>query len=76
VLGTAAMFMVGGGILVHGLPAAHHLSEAASHAAATLPALGGTLAAIAPMLFNAVAGIAAGALVLGIVNLGKRLFGR
>jgi hypothetical protein len=31
---------------------------------------------ITPMLFNAVAGIAAGALVLGIVSLGKRLFGK
>ena len=76
VLGTAAMFLVGGGILVHGLPAAHHLAEAASAAAATLPALGGTLAAITPMLFNAVAGIVAGALVLAIVSLGKRLLGK
>lgn len=28
VVGTAAMFMVGGGILVHGIPALHHLNEA------------------------------------------------
>ena len=27
VLGTAAMFLVGGGILVHGLPFLHHLAE-------------------------------------------------
>jgi len=29
VVGTAAMFMVGGGILMHGIPAAHHYYRAA-----------------------------------------------
>jgi hypothetical protein len=76
VLGTAAMFLVGGGILVHGVPAAHHLLEAARHAAATLPAIGGALAVLTPLLIDALAGIAAGALVLGIVSLGKRISGR
>jgi len=76
VLGTAAMFLVGGGILVHGVPAAHPLLEAATHAAATLPAVGGTLAVLTPLLINALAGVVAGALVLGIVSLGKRLLGK
>ncbi len=76
VIGTAAMFLVGGGILVHGVPAAHHLVEAAAHAAATLPAIGGALAVLIPLLIDALAGIAAGALVLGIVSLGKRVTGR
>jgi len=76
VLGTAAMFLVGGGILIHGVPAAHHLLEAASHAAATLPAIGGALAVLAPLLIDALAGIAAGALVLGVASLGKRVAGR
>jgi hypothetical protein len=76
VIGTAAMFLVGGGILVHGMPAAHHLLEAASHAAAALPAIGGALAVLTPLLIDALAGIAAGALVLGIVSLGKRVSGR
>jgi hypothetical protein len=75
VLGTAAMFLVGGGILVHGVPAAHHLLEAARHAAATLPAIGGALAVLTPLLIDALAGIAAGALVLGIVSLGRRVSG-
>jgi predicted DNA repair protein MutK len=76
VLGTAAMFLVGGGILVHGVPAAHYLLEAASHAAATLPVIGGALAVLTPLLIDALAGIAAGALVLGGVSLGKRVTGR
>jgi len=76
VVGTAAMFLVGGGILVHGVPAAHHLLDAASHAAAALPAIGGMLAVLVPLLIDALAGIAAGALVLGVVSLGKRVTGR
>ena len=75
VLGTAAMFLVGGGILVHGLSSAHHLVEAVSHAAAALPVIGGALAGLTPLLIDALAGIAAGALVLGGVSLGKRLTG-
>ena len=38
VIGTAAMFMVGGGILTHGIPAAHHLIEQLAASAASLPA--------------------------------------
>lgn len=33
VLGTAAMFAVGGGILLHGIPAAHHAVQALAHMA-------------------------------------------
>ena len=74
VIGTAAMFLVGGGILVHGLPGAHPAMKAAVHAAAALPGVGGLLGALAPLLIDALAGIAVGALVLALVSLGKRLF--
>ena len=73
VVGTAAMFLVGGGILVHGLPFLHHLLEGSVAAAHALPAAGSVLAALAPTLINLLAGIFAGALVLGVVVLGKRL---
>ncbi|MDP1924179.1 MAG: DUF808 domain-containing protein [Thiobacillus sp.] len=76
VLGTAAMFLVGGGILVHGVPAMHHPVEVATHAVATLPVIGGTLAVLTPLLIDALAGMTAGALVLGVVNLGKRVAGK
>jgi hypothetical protein len=67
VLGTAAMFLVGGGILVHGLPVLHHAVEAvAPHS--------GVLSVLLPLLADAMVGIAAGALVLLGVTLGKRLF--
>jgi uncharacterized protein len=67
VLGTAAMFLVGGGILVHGVPALHH--AIAAFTAGAGPLLGAVLAALA----DALVGIAAGALVLGALRLVQRL---
>ncbi|MBU3737118.1 MAG: DUF808 domain-containing protein, partial [Methylobacterium sp.] len=40
VVGTAAMFLVGGGILLHGLPQAHHWLLAAEAAAHAIPVAG------------------------------------
>ncbi|WP_432722707.1 DUF808 domain-containing protein [Jeongeupia wiesaeckerbachi] len=60
VVGTAAMFLVGGGILAHGLPVVHHAIEAA--AAASGPA-----GFIVPTLLNGLFGVVAGAIVLGAV---------
>lgn len=62
VIGTAAMFMVGGGILTHGIPVVHHWVETVSQSA-------GALAWLMPTLLNAVAGIIAGAVVLAVVSL-------
>ena len=65
VIGTAAMFMVGGGILTHGVPVMHHWIETVSQNS-------GALAWLMPTLLNAVAGIIAGAVVLVVVQaLGK-----
>jgi predicted DNA repair protein MutK len=67
VAGTAAMFLVGGGILVHGVPALHH---AIQHA---VQGLGTAAQWLLPTLADAVVGIVAGALVLLAVTLVKRL---
>ncbi len=72
VAGTAAMFLVGGGILTHGVPVLHHGIESLAQAAAAWPA-GGLWQALTPTLINAVVGIVAGALVLGVVLLVKRM---
>ena len=61
VIGTAAMFMVGGGILTHGVPVVHHWIEGVSQST-------GGLAWLMPTLLNAVAGIVAGAVVLAVVS--------
>jgi len=73
VIGTAAMFLVGGGILVHGLPAAHHAVKVVAGSAAALPGIGGMLGAVTPLLMDGFAGMVAGALVLAGVMLVKRL---
>ncbi|MET1078518.1 MAG: DUF808 domain-containing protein [Pseudomonas sp.] len=74
VIGTAAMFMVGGGILTHGIPLAHHAIEQWTASVATWGAVGPTLAALTPTLLNGLAGVVAGALVLAVVSLGSRLW--
>jgi len=74
IAGTAAMFMVGGGILTHGIPALHHLSENLAHGVGTVPVIGGALQALAPTLVDALAGVVAGALVLLGVTAAKRAF--
>nr|WP_318238011.1 DUF808 family protein [Cupriavidus sp. CV2] len=71
VIGTAAMFLVGGGILVHGIPAAHHLAEPATEMLAGVPVLGAGLGTLGPVLINALTGIAAGALVTAVVAVAK-----
>ncbi len=69
IAGTAAMFLVGGGILVHGWPALHHAIEA------LVPGSGGLLAAVLPMLLDGLVGMAAGAVVLALVTGVQRLRG-
>ncbi len=76
VLGTAAMFLVGGGILSHAIPALHHIAELATAAGAAVPGVGGALAAIAPILVDGLIGILAGIVVLLGVSLVNRLRGK
>ncbi|MEO5795389.1 MAG: DUF808 domain-containing protein [Rhodoferax sp.] len=75
VVGTAAMFLVGGGILTHGWLAAHHGIEAIAQWAAAVPGVGGLLQTVAPTLLNGIAGVVAGAVVLAGVTLVQRLRG-
>jgi uncharacterized protein len=71
VAGTAAMFLVGGGILTHGLPPVHHAIEHLAERTGTLPA-GGLLSALLPPVADGIFGVIAGALALGAVNLFNR----
>jgi uncharacterized protein len=70
IAGTAAMFLVGGGILVHGIAPLHHAVQAWT------AGFGGVAAAVLPTLADGLIGIVAGALVLGGVTLIQRLRSR
>jgi len=76
VVGTIAMFLVGGGILVHGIPHAHEVLEHAAEAVHAMPGIGTLLAAITPTLLNTLAGVLAGAAVLAIVGVIKAMMGK
>ncbi len=75
VVGTVAMFMVGGGILVHGV---HNLDEGIKSLATQLgevTTIGPLLASVTPLLGSIVIGMFAGAAVLAVVTLWQRLRG-
>jgi predicted DNA repair protein MutK len=69
IAGTAAMFLVGGGILVHGMPALHHLVEAAAE---VVPAFDEVAAFVA----NLVVGIVTGGFLVGAVAAGRAAWQR
>ena len=69
VAGTAAMFLVGGGIIAHGLPWLHHLLEGWTHGMA------GWGATLTGMAFNAGVGLVAGAALVAVFSLVQRLRG-
>jgi predicted DNA repair protein MutK len=67
--GTAAMFLVGGGILSHGIPPIHHFSEELGHR-------GGLVGTLGPLLVDAATGIVAGGLIVAVVTVIKKMRGR
>jgi uncharacterized protein len=67
VAGTAAMFLVGGGILLHGVPALHHWVQG------LVAPMGAAAQALLPLLADAVTGLAAGAAIVAAVALGQRM---
>ncbi|WP_158971267.1 DUF808 domain-containing protein [Paraglaciecola sp. L3A3] len=72
IVGTAAMFLVGGGILVHSIPILHHAIEP------VLQGLGAisVLSVVAPILLDGLIGMIAGALVLMLTTTGLKLFNK
>ena len=73
VAGTAAMFLVGGSIIGHGIPAVHHVSEALIASVLNLPAIGGILKVVAPMLIDALVGLAVGAVCVAVIMFAQKL---
>ncbi|MCP3097895.1 DUF808 domain-containing protein [Myxococcus sp. K15C18031901] len=73
VAGTAAMFLVGGGILVHGVSGLHHAEQSFSEWAASVPGVGSVLGGLAPMLLNGAVGLGAGAVLVLLLTLGQKV---
>ena len=59
--GTAAMFLVGGGIVLHGIPTLHHAIEHRIHASAP------NIASLLMICANGICGILTGTIILGVV---------
>ena len=76
IVGTAAMFMVGGGILIHGIPVAYHYIEGLAQGMGSVAVIGGVLQVLTSSMLNALVGVAAGGLTLAGVTLARRVYGR
>lgn len=76
VAGTAAMFLVGGGILVHGIPSLHHWTEDLVNRLAQVESVGGVLSWLSEVALHGLLGVLAGTAVLLVVSLSKAAYGR
>lgn len=73
VLGTSAMFTVGGSIIAHGVPAIEHFVESVGH---SLTERSAVLAFVATTVIDALVGIVCGAIAVLLFTLGKTLLGK
>lgn len=71
IVGTAAMFLVGGGILEHNIEAVHHFSASLSQPMLDIPVLG----AIIPTLITGVIGFVAGSILAFAIGFAMKLKG-
>ncbi len=73
VVGTAAMFMVGGSIIGHGVPVLHHFSESIAEVMHDLSAIGAVMAIIAPIIVDGIIGLIVGAICVAVYEIVKKL---
>ena len=69
IVGTIAMFLVGGGIITHAVSTLHHWSEEAVDHIQHIPTVGSVIGALTPTLINLLIGIVAGLAVVLVVGL-------
>ena len=69
IAGTLAMFLVGGGILVHGVDILHHQAEHLSQ-------LSGVFGGLTENIYNGLIGFVAGCIVVMIVVFAQKILGR
>jgi uncharacterized protein len=73
VFGTAAMFLVGGGILAHGIPWLEHWITSFAGFGTGVAGMELALAAMTPIVANLVVGCIAGAIAVVLVTLSKKV---
>jgi predicted DNA repair protein MutK len=73
IAGTIAMFLVGGGILTHGLPFLHHAAEGFATGLGAPSGGGGALLPFGAALFDFGVGLVSGALIVMLVSVARRL---
>ncbi|XID75238.1 DUF808 domain-containing protein [Alkanindiges sp. WGS2144] len=72
VVGTIAMFLVGGGIIAHGVPVIHHWIEDRADHIQVIPAFEHLFESLFTVLLNGLTGIVAGIVALAVVLLGQK----
>ena len=73
VLGTAAMFLVGGGILVHGFPPTAEVLHYLEELVHGIGGFSGLLGVLVAAVFNGIIGVIAGGFIVGVESLFKRV---
>jgi predicted DNA repair protein MutK len=76
IAGTAAMFLVGGGILVHGIPPLEHWLHALTGQPEGVSTMQAVLSGIVPAMAAAVIGVIAGAIAVTVVGLARKVLQR
>lgn len=73
VLGTIAMFLVGGGIVVHGVPFLQRLVHGAELGAGALPSVGPYLSTVTPTVLSFVVGLIVGGVAVALFEIARKM---
>ncbi|CZF84070.1 DUF808 domain-containing protein [Grimontia marina] len=73
IVGTIAMFLVGGGILTHGVHVLSELITDAAQETALIPTVGTVISALVPTLLNGLIGLVAGLVIVGFFSLASKM---
>lgn len=76
IVGTLAMFLVGGGIINHAIPLVHHFTEDSVEYVQEIPNIGSIFGALTPTLINFAVGFIAGLIVVALIALVKKVWPR
>ncbi len=76
IVGTLAMFLVGGGIINHAIPLVHHFTEDSVEYVQEIPNIGSIFGALTPTLINFAVGFIAGLIVVALIGLVEKVWPR